>query len=712
MKRFDDCWDRYIEGRADLVGVIGVWADANVSTSGFTPSVVVPPFGARTGQKCLQIRPTGSPADYGLRGVLRGASASEVFIAGGFYFPQLPNNSTRFSITLRDGSNGLVCEITFGSTGTIILRNSAGHNIAESSQPVIQAGEWKFLEIRVLVNSSTGQFEVRDDAGNILVNTSGLNNGSVNVASFSLRNVNNTNDGIYWYLDDLSVKDTSGSRMNDFYPVGGVRNFLLRPNADDPGTDWPFVARRIFDIGVGQILNDASGGWRTPDSATLEIGSSDYTVEGVFRWNALPAASAEQTLLAKWRASNNNRSWRLFLYENGGDYFLSLETSTDGTTGTLVVVHDYPFTPDLFRPYSIAVSRNSGDNALYIDGVRVGPVASDAATYYNSNDEMTVACEKTGTNNTINGFNGWVDEVRFTNGVGRYPSEYTPATSKFPRDNTDPDWNSVQLLMGFDGPVAIDESQFGRVINTNGTAETLITDDGLFSYQSINKPFRDDTFIEAAFLPATGTFELTGQPTASEAITIGSDTYTFVASLSSAYDVLIGVDEDETIANLIAAINQEAGSGTIYGVGTVANADALAIPQPGPIVKIEALVPGTTGNSIAFTTTVVGSIISGSGTLENGEDIPAPATHFLERLPRGITRVDSISLFTRRSVFGPGSATVEPSFIDGSSGASVGDDASAPGNPSWQVDQFDDNGGNPWSAADFVGARVRVNRTT
>lgn len=714
VKRFDDAFDRYDAGRVDLVGLIGVWADVQVSTATFAPNIVVPSFGARTGTKCLEIKPTGSATlNRGLRAVLRGAAANQIYIAGGFYLDGLPGNNTRVSITLRDAANALIGEITFGSTGTIIIRDSGGNQVGVSSAPVIAASEWTFLEMKVVMSTTVGEFEVRDSAGNVLVNLSGLNIGTGPIAGVSVRNVNSTDDGYRWYLDDFSIKDNTGSYMNGFYPIGGVRNFLVRPNADVTPINWDFVARRIFDIGVGQMLDDPTSGFRTPDAAALRVSNGDFTYEGVYRWNALPGTGDIQVLASKWRENNDHRSWRLFLYENGGNYYLSFEYATDGTTGTLVTVHDFPFEPDVYRPYAIAVCRESGLNRLFINGVRVGPAVADTATYYDHNSPFAIGAQKTNSTDLINGFNGWMDEVRFTVGVGRYTTDYTPATAKFPRDiSGDPDFASVQLLMGFDGLAAIDESSAGRTVAAESAAQTLITDDGLFAYQSIDKIDRDDTFIEASYLPATGTFEMTAQPLASETIVVGSDTYTFVAALTAAYDVLIGVDEEETRDNLVAAINQAAGAGVIYGTGTVANADALGIVQPGAIVKVEALVPGTAGNSIVFTTTVTGAIISGSGTLAGGTDIPAASTYFIERMPRGLTRVDSISLFTRRSVYGPGGATMTPSFVDGANASSNGTTAAAPSNPAWQVDQFDDNGGNAWSIADFVGSRVRVNRNT
>jgi hypothetical protein len=213
-------------------------------------------------------------------------------------------------------------------------------------------------------------------------------------------------------------------------------------------------------------------------------------------------------------------------------------------------------------------------------------------------------------------------------------------------------------------------------------------------------------------LAASGTFELTVNPTNGQQTVVGAATYTFNTVLGGAFSILIGVDIDATISNLIAAIELGPGIGTLYGTGTTANADAAAAPLPGAIASIVAIVPGTAGNSIVFTTTVTGAVISGAGTLTGGVDIPAASDYVLQRLPRGITRVDSVSVFTRRSVFGVGGAEMQPGFVDAALAVSNGTNASAPANPGWQADLFSANGANAWTTTDLLGSKVRVNRTS
>lgn len=94
------------------------------------------------------------------------------------------------------------------------------------------------------------------------------------------------------------------------------------------------------------------------------------------------------------------------------------------------------------------------------------------------------------------------------------------------------------------------------------------------------------------------------QVTAGKKVTIGEAIYTFVAALTTdpatiPYEVLIGADADETLANLKAAINGEEGEGTLYGEGTVANADVTCGAVTAHAITVTAKVAGLAGNLIA-----------------------------------------------------------------------------------------------------------------
>jgi hypothetical protein len=119
---------------------------------------------------------------------------------------------------------------------------------------------------------------------------------------------------------------------------------------------------------------------------------------------------------------------------------------------------------------------------------------------------------------------------------------------------------------------------------------------------------------------ATGTLTTTGNFTANDEVTIGSITYTFVASPSSAYDVDLGASAAISLSNLAAAINGTGTAGTEYAAGTLPNASVSAVATATTLV-VTAKAGGTAGNSVVFTEDTDGGTtwsVSGSGTLAGG----------------------------------------------------------------------------------------------
>lgn len=112
---------------------------------------------------------------------------------------------------------------------------------------------------------------------------------------------------------------------------------------------------------------------------------------------------------------------------------------------------------------------------------------------------------------------------------------------------------------------------------------------------------------------------ITGADT--QTVTIGGVTYTLNTSLTNtANHVLIGADATAMAANLAAAINAGAGSGTTYGTGTVANPSVTASANAG-VLTVTAKTPGAAGNSIAVAETLTNSAWAGGATaLAGGSD--------------------------------------------------------------------------------------------
>ncbi len=110
---------------------------------------------------------------------------------------------------------------------------------------------------------------------------------------------------------------------------------------------------------------------------------------------------------------------------------------------------------------------------------------------------------------------------------------------------------------------------------------------------------------------------ITGADT--QTVVIGGQTYTFNTSLTNtANNVLIGASAGAMGDNLAAAINAGTGAGTLYGVGTVANASVTAVSNGSGVVTVTAITGGTTGNSIAISETLTNGAWAGGATVLSG----------------------------------------------------------------------------------------------
>ena len=107
--------------------------------------------------------------------------------------------------------------------------------------------------------------------------------------------------------------------------------------------------------------------------------------------------------------------------------------------------------------------------------------------------------------------------------------------------------------------------------------------------------------------------------TAGATVTVGGKTYTFVGALSNTptANEVVSTSEATGLANLAAAVNGAAGTGTLYGTGTTANANVSAGTSSGTTLLFSAKVGGTGGNAITAATAGGGGTFA-TGTLAGG----------------------------------------------------------------------------------------------
>lgn len=123
---------------------------------------------------------------------------------------------------------------------------------------------------------------------------------------------------------------------------------------------------------------------------------------------------------------------------------------------------------------------------------------------------------------------------------------------------------------------------------------------------SLNYANRVILLFDAVDAPvaAWGFLQVTTNFVDGDKVKLGGTTYTFKNSVgATANQVKVGVSSLVSLQNLVAAINLDAGSGTLYGSDTTANEDAYSymgsIGSTTANMAAKAIEPGTGGNSIA-----------------------------------------------------------------------------------------------------------------
>lgn len=123
---------------------------------------------------------------------------------------------------------------------------------------------------------------------------------------------------------------------------------------------------------------------------------------------------------------------------------------------------------------------------------------------------------------------------------------------------------------------------------------------------------------------AKATLTTTGNFSANDTVTIGVQTYKFVASLTSSpstipYEVVLGASASASLTNLEKAINGTGTAGTEYSVGTEKNALATASATTSTLV-VTAKADGAEGNSVAVAETSSSATFGTDSTLAGGTD--------------------------------------------------------------------------------------------
>ena len=148
----------------------------------------------------------------------------------------------------------------------------------------------------------------------------------------------------------------------------------------------------------------------------MVFGASDFTIELWMYQNALGTA---QTLIDFRPVSTNGAYISLGLAATGAPT-LYVNTAAQITSAMVISAATWGH---------VALSRNSGTTRLFVNGILAGTYA-DANTYLAGSGLPVIGTN--GFNYSANSFNGALDEIRITKGIGRYTGNFAVPTAAFP----------------------------------------------------------------------------------------------------------------------------------------------------------------------------------------------------------------------------------------------------------------------------------------
>jgi len=179
---------------------------------------------------------------------------------------------------------------------------------------------------------------------------------------------------------------------------------------DELGSVWTATGTSQLDtavkvFGSASMHNTGNGNYiSAPFNAALNPGTGNFTLDFRFRWNGAPAACSFFKI-----GPNNNDGFMLIWSTNLYAYINSNSYS-------------FAWTPSANTWYHIALTRQAGTLRAWINGTQIGVDQTGAGAISPASGNMYIGAYAGGGSNP----NGWFDELRWSNGIARWSTTFTP----------------------------------------------------------------------------------------------------------------------------------------------------------------------------------------------------------------------------------------------------------------------------------------------
>src|SRR3972149_10957410 len=169
-------------------------------------------------------------------------------------------------------------------------------------------------------------------------------------------------------------------------------------------------------FGCASGLFDGSGDYVSfPDSADWDFGTNDMAIDC---WVMFFSVSGNQCIVGR---PTSGSSYLYLALEGGGIRFRDF----DG--GNIIDANFGAISLSTMTWYHFAVTRNGSDFRFFVNGTQHGSTVVNASAFTVRATPLEV-----GANSAIGYyFNGWIDELRISNGDSRWTATFTPPTEEY-----------------------------------------------------------------------------------------------------------------------------------------------------------------------------------------------------------------------------------------------------------------------------------------
>ena len=164
-------------------------------------------------------------------------------------------------------------------------------------------------------------------------------------------------------------------------------------------------------FGNASGLFDSNDVVDTPDLATWDFGTDDFTIDFWVRFAAINAGNY------------------LFNMSDAGTSGVAIQFRSDPVLRVYVqnTSNDFAWAPVINTWYHLAVTRSGSSLRSFIDGTQIGSTISNSSTITST----TLLKVGNYTDGFGGGLQGWLDEVRVSRGIARWTANFTPPSAAY-----------------------------------------------------------------------------------------------------------------------------------------------------------------------------------------------------------------------------------------------------------------------------------------